>query len=159
MTDSPDRAAGARANLMSFSEMLKVALADKLRPEARDFLEMMAEDAVMEFPYSPEGIVRRLRGRAEVAAHLSGLGQLLDLHGVTAATVHGGAANVVVLEFEGFGQGRATGRPYEQRYVSVITLADGYITSYRDYWNPLAVLEAMGSAETLAAALTAGERA
>ena len=31
----------------------------------------------------------------------------------------------------------ATGAPYEQSYVSVLTVRDGLIVRYRDYWNPL----------------------
>lgn len=26
-------------------------------------------------------------------------------------------------------------------YIAVVTVRDGHITSYRDYWNPLAVQE------------------
>jgi uncharacterized protein len=26
-------------------------------------------------------------------------------------------------------------------YIAVVTIQDGHFTSYRDYWNPLAVLQ------------------
>jgi ketosteroid isomerase-like protein len=46
----------------------------------------------------------------------------------------------------------ATGAPYNQLYISVVTLRDGRIAHYRDYWNPLVVLTALGGTEAAAAA-------
>ncbi len=40
-----------------------------------------------------------------------------------------------------------TGKPYHQRYISVVQMKDGKIFRFRDYWNPLIVLEAMKEAE------------
>jgi len=54
---------------------------------------------------------------------------------------------VVILEFDGSGRALATGRAYEQRYISVITLRAGYIQHHRDYWNPLVVTAALGPSE------------
>jgi ketosteroid isomerase-like protein len=39
----------------------------------------------------------------------------------------------------------ATGRPYTNRFVSVITIQDRKVTHWRDYLDPLAVLEALGT--------------
>ena len=50
-----------------------------------------------------------------------------------------------VLETSCEGVATHTGKPYNQQYISVITLRDGHIVHYRDYWNPLVVLEAMGA--------------
>jgi ketosteroid isomerase-like protein len=33
-----------------------------------------------------------------------------------------------------------TGGPYEMSYVVVLTVRDGRIAHYRDYWNPLKAL-------------------
>jgi uncharacterized protein len=35
-----------------------------------------------------------------------------------------------------------TGEPYDQSYVVVLTVHEGRITRYRDYWNPLKALQA-----------------
>lgn len=32
-----------------------------------------------------------------------------------------------------------TGSPFDMTYIAVVTVEGGLITSYRDYWNPLAV--------------------
>jgi ketosteroid isomerase-like protein len=38
----------------------------------------------------------------------------------------------------------ATGEPYANRYVSVLTLREGEVVSWRDYLDPLAVFDALG---------------
>lgn len=139
--------------VQSFSKMLRAALADRLRSGAQSFIDMLAADAVMEFPYAPEGLARRLEGRAAIQAHLEHLSSIIAFDHVGAATVYEGAdAEVVVLEFEGFGRGVSTGAAYEQHYVSLIRLREGEIVHYRDYWNPIPLLRALrgdGFARTL----------
>ena len=127
----------------SFSAMLRNALADALAPDATTFLDMLAEDGVMEFPFAPPGMTTRLEGRAALGAHLKMLGGIVAFEAMGAPVVHR-ASDVFVLEFEGRGRGLKTGKPYAQSYVSVIRVEGGRITQYRDYWNPLVVLDTMG---------------
>ena len=54
--------------------------------------------------------------------------------------------NVVILESEGKGEAVQTGRPYEPKYITVLTFRDGRIVCWRDYWNPFTVLVALGGA-------------
>jgi ketosteroid isomerase-like protein len=51
---------------------------------------------------------------------------------------------VIVAEIDATGFVVATGRPYELRYIAVLTIREGLIVSYRDYWNPLAAQELLG---------------
>ncbi|MDY0969224.1 MULTISPECIES: nuclear transport factor 2 family protein [Sphingomonas] len=144
-------------NIESFSSLLRQTLGDRIDADASSFVEMMAEDGVMEFPYSPAGLPTRLEGRAAIATHLMGLSEIIAFDRMGAAVVHPSTdPNVVIIEFEGFGRGVATGEPYDQRYVSVIRTAGGRIVHYRDYWNPLVVLRATKGA-ALVDALTTGE--
>jgi ketosteroid isomerase-like protein len=127
----------------SFSTMLRKSLGDRIHTNADTFLDMFAEDGVMEFPYSPPGFPVRLEGRAAVAQHLEGLSDLIAFDRMGEPTVHPSTdPNVVIMEFEGFGRGVGTGEPYDQRYVSVIRTDGGYIIHYRDYWDPIVVLRA-----------------
>lgn len=144
-------------NIQSFSSLLRQTLGDRIDADASSFVEMMAEDGVMEFPYSPAGLPTRLEGPAAIATHLMGLSEIIAFDRMGAAVVHPSTdPNVVIIEFEGFGRGVATGEPYDQRYVSVIRTAGGRIVHYRDYWNPLVVLRATKGA-ALVDALTTGE--
>lgn len=134
----------------SFSAMLRGALGDRLAADATTFVGMMAEDGVMEFPYAPPGTVRRLEGRAAVERHLASLAGKIAFDAMIDLVVHETRdEGVVVLEFGCTGRGVATGAPYDQRYVSIITVRGGHIVRYLDYWNPLVVLRALGDADVL----------
>lgn len=125
-------------NFTGFADLLKRGLGDLLAPDATDFTTMMAEDGVMEFPYAPPGGVHSLKGRAELGAYLERLGGVIELLSFSEPRVHRTTdPGVVVLEFTARGRGVKTGNPYEQAYISVVTVRDGYIERYRDYWNPL----------------------
>jgi len=133
--------------LPEFSQMLRSSLAGLLDPTHISFVEMLREDAIMEFPFAPDGLPRKLAGRAAVREHLENLRGRLQFKGFTVPVVHTTGSGVMVLEFSGSAVALPSNRPYEQDYVSVITLQDGQIAHYRDYWNPLAVLRAMNPAE------------
>jgi len=146
-----------QGGLAGFSAMLREALGDLIGPGGESFAEMFAEDGVMEFPYAPPGGVRRLDGRAAVAAYMPGIDSLIRFDRFTAPTIYRTTdPGVVILDYEGFGQGVATGLPYEQRYLSVITARDGRIAHYLDFWDPIVALRAVGGDAAMAAALGAG---
>lgn len=143
-------------NVGSFSAMLRMALGDRIAPDAETFPEMIAEDGVMEFPYAFPGLPVRLDGRDAVARHVAGLGSLIAFDRMGKPTVHPSTdPDVVVIEFDGYGLGVDTGEPYDQRYISVIRTANGRITHYRDYWNPLVVLRATKGAAHVVALVAA----
>jgi uncharacterized protein len=143
-------------NVQSFSTMLREALGNRIDAVAGTFVEMLADHAVMEFPYAPPGFAGRLEGRAAIARHLEEASDVIAFDRMGEPRVHFSTdPDVVILEFEGFGRGVATGEPYNQLYISVIRTHGGRITHYRDYWNPMVVLRATRGA-ALIDALVAG---
>lgn len=52
-------------------------------------------------------------------------------------------ASVAVLEYATPGKALATRAAYDNNFISVVTIADRAVTHWRDYMNPLAVLEAL----------------
>ncbi|WP_299837119.1 nuclear transport factor 2 family protein [uncultured Jannaschia sp.] len=130
----------------SFSDLLRGALGDRL-DAGTDMADLFTEDVLFEFPYAPEGLPRRLEGLPALADHLARLGPMLHLGEFTLHSVHP-AAETVILEFSCRGEGAATGLPYHQDYISVVTLRADRIARYRDYWNPLVALHALGGAES-----------
>jgi uncharacterized protein len=137
--------------LGSFSLMLQRALGDRLDSDAFTFHDMFDPDGVMEFPFSYGDLPRRIEGREALADHLSMLATLITFDRMSVPTViETTDPETVVLEFDGFGTGIATGEPYEQRYVSIIRTRNGRIVHYKDYWNPLAVLGALHGAKEVA---------
>ena len=136
------------------SALLRETIGDLLADDATTLLDMAADDIVFEFPYSPPGGVSRLEGKAALAEYLPDVASMitiakLELTGVYRCVEPG----VAVLEFAANGHGNATGVPYCQRYISVIRVADGRIVQYRDYWNPLTAIAAVGGNDALGAAL------
>jgi hypothetical protein len=49
----------------------------------------------------------------------------------------------VVLEYASEGKLVSNGRPYGNRYISVVKIADRRIVHWRDYLDPLRVLDAL----------------
>jgi uncharacterized protein len=51
---------------------------------------------------------------------------------------------ITVLEYASQGKVVATGAPYGNRYISVLTLRDREVVHWRDYLDPVAVFDALG---------------
>jgi uncharacterized protein len=103
---------------------------------------LWAEDGVMEFPFAPQGWPERLEGKTAIAAYMRHYPDHIDLHDFPDVRIHQTAApETIVVEMRGVGLLVKSCRPFDMRYIAVVTVQDGRITSYRDYWNPLAVQE------------------
>ena len=50
---------------------------------------------------------------------------------------------VVILEYEVRGAAVRTGKPYENRFISVVTIEDRKIVGWRDYMDSLAAMSAL----------------
>ncbi|WP_033818526.1 nuclear transport factor 2 family protein [Kitasatospora sp. MBT63] len=104
------------------------------------WVELWHEDGVLEFPFAPEGWPSRLEGKAAVGAYMRDYPDHIDLHEFPEVTIHRTMApGTIVVEMRGVGRLVKTDSPFEMTYIAVVTVEDGLITSYRDYWNPLAV--------------------
>ncbi|MBB4930468.1 hypothetical protein F4561_001288 [Lipingzhangella halophila] len=98
------------------------------------------ENIVFEFPFAPEGFPARLEGRAAVADYMRGYPDHIDLRDIPSLLIHQTTErNTIVAEFRGTGRMVATGAPFDMTYVAVVTVANGRIAHYRDYWNPSAI--------------------
>ncbi|HEX2816137.1 MAG TPA: nuclear transport factor 2 family protein [Phenylobacterium sp.] len=132
----------------NIASVMRDALGDRVDPAAESFVEMMAEDFVMEFPFARPGMQTRIEGRTAVLTYLMTVGQGISIDSVSNVVVHDTTdPDVVIVEFDGHGRSLKTDEPYEQRYISVIRTRDGRIVHYKDYWNPIQGLKAqIGSA-------------
>ncbi|MFK0259002.1 nuclear transport factor 2 family protein [Streptomyces sp. NPDC090445] len=105
------------------------------------WVALWAEDGLMEFPFAPAGWPARLEGREAIAAYMRPYPSRIDLHDFPALTIHQTTdPETIVVEMRGVGRLVETGGPFDMTYIAVVTVRDGHITSYRDYWNPLAAL-------------------
>lgn len=134
----------------SFHALLSAALGDRTL-SADSLLDLFAENVVFEFPYAPDGLPRWLDGKAALAVHLEKLGPLIAFGPMVLGDVHADG-ETVIFEFSCTGKAVHTGAAYDQVYISVVTVRDGRIARYRDYWNPIVVLTALGGSEAAAQA-------
>ena len=108
------------------------------------YFDTIAEDATFEFLYEFHGWPRAIRGRAELMTAYAGYGNSIRLHSADKLVVyHAGNGRVVVIEYEVHGKVLRTGAPYDNRFVSIITVADRKIVHWRDYMDSLAAWNAL----------------
>jgi len=114
------------------------------------WVDTFAEDAVFELPFAPPNYPQRLEGKAAIYDYVKDYAKHIDLQRFNEVVVHPTRDPAVLLvEAEVEGRVVATGQPYQVRYVWVITEAAGKIVRQRDYWNPLAVVDALGGADEM----------
>ncbi|OIK04099.1 nuclear transport factor 2 family protein [Streptomyces monashensis] len=113
--------------------------------DGEDFYDLLAEDVVFEYVITVPGYPRRVEGRQGIIDLYRDYGDYIKLHGADNLRVHRDPeTSVVVLEYEVHGTSVPTGRPYDNRFVSVVTIQDRKVTHWRDYLDPLAVFDAQG---------------
>jgi ketosteroid isomerase-like protein len=113
--------------------------------DGEDYFELLAEDVVFEYVISVPGYPRRVEGRQNIVDLYSDYGDYMELHSADNLRVHRDpGTSVVVLEYEVHGKSVQTGRPYNNRFVSIVTIKDRKVTHWRDYLDPVAVFDASG---------------
>ncbi len=110
------------------------------------FFDLLADDVVFEFVITVPDYPRRVVGRANLIELYRGYGSAFFLDRCDDLRVHrSDSTSSVVLEYASEGTVVATGHPYSNRYISVITLKDRKVSHWRDYLDPLRVLTALES--------------
>jgi ketosteroid isomerase-like protein len=109
------------------------------------FFDLLAEDIIVDYVITVPGYPRRVQGREAVAELYRPYGNLIVLDRCFDLAVHHDTnTGVVVLEYASEGHTVPTRRSYKNRYISVLTIADGKVTHWRDYLDPIAVFDAVG---------------
>ena len=102
------------------------------------FWDAVAEDAVFEFLYRFPGFATQINGRKAYMDWFGGYS--MKLRSADNLIVHKSSkAGVIILEYEVHGVTPA-GKPYDNRFCSIITIKDRKITHWRDYMDSLAVM-------------------
>jgi ketosteroid isomerase-like protein len=92
-----------------------------------DLMEMLTEDAVMEFPYHLPTTPTQLVGKQEIVKYFAGIGNLMTFDEFRLVAAHQSInPDVAVLEYEGKGEAVQTGRSYQQKYIPCLpSVTDG----------------------------------
>lgn len=108
------------------------------------FFNLLADDVVFDFVITVPDYPRQVVGRDNLIELYRGYGSTFFLDHCHDLRVHrSDATSSVVLEYASQGKVVATGYPYSNRYISVITLRDRKVSHWRDYLDPLRVLAAL----------------
>jgi ketosteroid isomerase-like protein len=103
------------------------------------YFDAVADDAVFEFRYRFPGFPTKVEGRAALMALYAGYGDSTVLHGGDGLIVHRSQdPRVLILEYEVHGTKIPSGKAYDNRFISVVTIEDRQIVHWRDYMDSLA---------------------
>lgn len=109
-----------------------------------EWVDLFKEDGILEFPYRPKDFPTSVSGKKELYEYMKNFPNHfkvkfdnLHFHSTEEPTL-------VIAEFTSDGHAVSTGKPYIQKYISVVTTDDeGKIIRYVDFWNPMVALEAI----------------
>jgi uncharacterized protein len=107
------------------------------------FWDAVAENAVFEFLYNIPGFTNRIDGRD---AYMDWFGDYsIVLHAADNLKVYKSTKpQAIILEYEVHGKMPGTGKAYNNRFCSIITINNRKIVHWRDYMDSLAVMTAFG---------------
>jgi uncharacterized protein len=107
------------------------------------FFDLLAADVVFEFIITVPDYPRLVTGRDTLIELYRGYGSAFFLDRCFDLRVHRADDATVTLEYASQGRAVATGRPYGNQYISVVTISDRKIVHWRDYLDPLRALAAL----------------
>jgi uncharacterized protein len=138
-----ERTSAAPAGPREVFELLHERVRDDYDMDSQ--ADLYARDGVLELPFVPPGMPRRLRGREEIRGFLRAAGRRARRAGRRIArydpvVVHETAdPEVIVAEFDLHGEVAGTGETYRLSFVQVLRVRGGEIVSMRDYFDPRAM--------------------
>jgi len=110
-----------------------------------EWVELWADDGVLEFPYAPAGRRRAYQGKADILAYMKHATGRVAVDAVESMRVFPMLdPDIAMVEVAVRGRAIANNAPYNQSFVMIFELKDGKLHRYREYWNPLATIDAMG---------------
>jgi ketosteroid isomerase-like protein len=113
--------------------------------DGEDYFDLLADDIVFEYVISVPGYPRRVQGRQSIIDLYRGYDQYMKVDSADDLRVYRDPnASVAVLEYQVHGESIQTGRPYNNHFVSIITIEDHKVAHWRDYLDPVAVFDATG---------------
>ncbi|MGQ8884350.1 nuclear transport factor 2 family protein [Bacillus paralicheniformis] len=120
-------------------------LQSMLEKDMEKWIQLWDQDAVFEHPYAPPGFPKKLEGKSAIYEYIKDFPEKIDIVRFTAPTIHQMAnTGYAAVEFECEGTVCETGLPYNQQYISLVNMKEGKVVHYKDYWNPLTVIESFG---------------
>jgi ketosteroid isomerase-like protein len=125
-----------------YFQLVRRALGDLV--DGDHFFDIVADNIVYEVLYEIAGWPRVINGRAELMDQFKGYCEHIELQSADGLVVHeADDRRVVVIEYEVHGTILATHVRYNNRFCSIIVLANRRIAHWRDYMDSLAAWNAL----------------
>lgn len=124
--------------LDAVKDLLVGALGSRLSPGVAGYMDLFAEDGVLETPYVASGSTSHLQGKPAISGFLATLRGMIRLADFRLLAAYPAQNDVTVLEYEGTVHLEKQGTRFHQRYISVLRLRGGRLVLWREYTNPLA---------------------
>lgn len=128
-----------------------------------EWIDLWADDGVLEFPFAPAGRRRRYVGKPDILAYMKPvavrMAGRIKVEAVEYFQMHP-MLDPEMSCFEMAVKGRilATDAPYNQKYISIIETKGGKVSRYREYWNPIVSMDANGGRDAWTAVFGSPER-
>ena len=104
---------------------------------------LLHPDVELEVPYALPGAPQVFTGKRDVAEFLQAAPERLGplgFHALEIATLED--PNEIVAEYRSDAEVRGTNKPYRNRYITRISVSDGRIRRFKEFSNPLVLMEA-----------------
>lgn len=125
-----------------YFDLVREALGDLV--DGDHFFDVITDETIYEVLYEVPGWPRVITGKTDLMAAFRGYVGAVALQSAGKLVVHrtdGGA--VIVIEYEVHGTILATGAKYDNRFCSIVRLANRKIEHWRDYMDSLAAWNAL----------------
>ena len=131
MSDSQNQKA------MGAEEVLTQVFESFTTGNLKGLVDLIAEDAVMEFPFAPPGRPRHVEGKDNIIAYNREVMSISKATSYTDLEIYQTTdPDCIIVEMTAHGFVIATGNTFERRYIDVFRTKNGRIQFIRDYWNP-----------------------
>ncbi len=125
-----------------YFDLVRGALGDLV--DGEHFFDIVTDDVVYEVLYDFPGWPRIIQGRSDLMARFRGYCDNIELQSADKLISHkADSGRVVVIEYEVHGTILATGVKYNNRFCSIIKIANRKIAHWRDYMDSLAAWNAL----------------
>lgn len=108
-----------------------------------EWANLFTHDGVLEFPYAPKGYPSKVSGMPGLRHHIGNFAKFFRVQFTDLRFHETAEPSLIIAEFRSQGVALATGRRFEQTYISVVETTDGKISRYVDFWNPLVAEQAL----------------
>lgn len=113
------------------------------KPQDQLDASIYAEDIVVDFPFAPEGHTRDLQGREALLGFLAAIGEFTTGHQIESIEVSESDTGFT-LHYTESSVFKSTNNTYRSEIVWLGQVRDNRIVSLREFYNPIAVLDALG---------------